>query len=181
VSTTIFYALGSYNMVRLFHVILRTLTFHIPSKWQSLHISQEHALLCTNCTVRYTKSALSPNRTYKHITFFISLQIHSLRLFPFSHESAHKYVIISIFLSRNHFLKPIALHSPWKPKQNSYNLAVTKSLIYITHKGVTSLFSDSRISIVLSSRYYVQCKCKCGVKEMAILRYWRKYGYNRFI
>ena len=32
-------------------------------------------------------SALSPNRIHKHITFFISLQIHIFRLFPFSHES----------------------------------------------------------------------------------------------
>jgi len=162
-------------------VILRTLIFHIPSKWQSVHISQEHSLLYIKCTVCYTKSALSPNRIQKHITFFISLQFHSLRLFLFSHESAHKYVTISIFLPRNHFLKSAALHSPRKPKQNSYNLSVTEIHIYIYHtQHVVSLLSDRRIIVVLSSHYYVQCNCKCDIKEMAVLRYWRRYGYNTF-
>ena len=132
--STTFYTLGSYNMVRFFfHVILRTLLFHIPSKWQSVYISQEDSLLYIKCTVCYTKSALSPNRIHKHITFFISLQFHSLCLFPCSHKSAHKYVIISIFLLRNHFLKLSALHSPRKPKKNSYNLSVTEIHIYISH------------------------------------------------
>ena len=52
--------------------------------------SQLGALLYTNCTVRYTQSALSPNPIHKHITCFIALQFHSVRLFPFSYESAHK-------------------------------------------------------------------------------------------
>jgi len=129
--STIFYTLGSHNMIFFSHVILRILIFYNPSKWQSVHLSQEDSLLYINCTVCYTKSALSPNRIHKHVTFFISLQFHSLRLFPFSHKSARKYVIISIFLPRNHFLKPTALHSPRKPKMNSYNLSVTEIHIYI--------------------------------------------------
>jgi len=48
------------------------------------------ALLCVKCTVHYTQYALSPSRIHKHITVFISLQIHILRLFPFSHESARE-------------------------------------------------------------------------------------------
>jgi len=52
--------------------------------------SQIGALVYANCTVRYMQSTLSPNRIHKHNISFISLQIYSIRLFPFSHESVPK-------------------------------------------------------------------------------------------
>ena len=58
--------------------------------------SQLGALLYINWTVRYMHSLLSTNRIHKHITSFISLQLHYLRLFAFIHESAHNnYINIS--------------------------------------------------------------------------------------
>lgn len=119
--------------------------------------SQIGALVYANCTVRYTQSALPPNRIHKHNISFTSLQIRSLRLFTFSYESVHKklYQYSSFVISLKTHNTAFSLKTKTKQLPFSCHLV---SHIYHTQR-VASILSDRNISIVLS-HCYVQSNCK---------------------